>query len=138
MGGMLALQMAIDLPDKIKGLVLVSTTPKFVAGDDYPCGLSPVLLKKIRRDILRDGIGVFHHLAFKHSNYPGRENLSCEAAMTVLDELEKIDLRARLDKIKMPTLIIHGEKDEICLPSAAEYMHNRINGSRVVLLKDVY
>ncbi|MFA6431618.1 MAG: alpha/beta fold hydrolase [Candidatus Margulisiibacteriota bacterium] len=138
MGGMLALKMALDFPNKIKSLVLVSTSPKFVAGDDYPCGLSPVILRKIRKDIKRGGIVVFHHLAFKDDRFPGKEIVSIDKAIQELDELERIDLREALNKIKVPTLIIHGEKDEICLPSAAEYLHNRIAGSRLVILKDVW
>ena len=42
-----------------------------------------------------------------------------------------------LSKIKAPTLIIHGSKDEICLPTAAQYLQNNIQNSKLVMLEGV-
>src|SRR3989338_9239224 len=109
MGGMIALQAAALSREKIKGLVLVSTTPKFVSAPDYPHGLPMALLKNLRKRIKTHGTKAFHDLAFKGRKAAGF--------------------------VKTP--IVHGEKDEICLPGAARYMNERIAGSSLVMMPEV-
>ncbi|OGB90981.1 hypothetical protein A2625_06780 [candidate division WOR-1 bacterium RIFCSPHIGHO2_01_FULL_53_15] len=137
MGGMIALQAAALSREKIKGLVLVSTTPKFVSAPDYPHGLPMALLKNLRKRIKTHGTKAFHDLAFKGRKAAGFVKTPIEEAEKELDELERIDRRELLAKIEVPTLIVHGEKDEICLPGAARYMNERIAGSSLVMMPEV-
>lgn len=134
MGGMLALLLAAKFPEKVKELVLISTTPKFVG---EPCGISAAILHKIRKQIRREGISAFHKLITGDLSHPGLENISIERAEKELDELERVDLCGILPRIEAPTLIIHGDKDEICLPAAAEYLHSKIKNSKLVILPGI-
>lgn len=137
MGGMVAMMVAARYPEKVSKLVLVSTTPKFVASPDFPHGLPLALLRSLRKRIRKEGTKAFHSLVFKDGKKVGLADLTVEQAERELAELEKADLRPLLDKIRIPTLIIHGDKDEICLPSAAVYMKERIGNSELVMLEGV-
>jgi pimeloyl-[acyl-carrier protein] methyl ester esterase len=137
MGGMVALQTAALSNGNVRGLVLVSTTPKFVSAPDYPHGLPPVLLKNLRKRIKTHGTKVFHDLVFKGRKAAGFIETPVEEAEKELAELERIDLRELLPTIEVPTLIIHGEKDEICPPGAARYMNEQIPDSSLVMMPEV-
>lgn len=137
MGGMIAMKIAAMAPEKIGALILVSTTPKFIKSSDFPYGISPALLRKLMKKIKTEGISAFHALVFKNGTNAGLARLTPEQAERELVELAKVDLRNLLPGIKIPTLIIHGDRDEICLPAAAKYMNEKIAGSELVMLKGV-
>ncbi|MCU0640496.1 MAG: alpha/beta hydrolase [Candidatus Margulisbacteria bacterium] len=137
MGGMIAMLVAGKFPEKIKDLVLVSTTPKFLSSPDFPAGISPVLLKRLEKRIRTEGTKAFHALIFKDGQPVGVAHLSFEQAREELTELARADLRSELARIKAPTLIIHGDRDEICLPAAAQYLHANIRKSELVILPGI-
>jgi pimeloyl-[acyl-carrier protein] methyl ester esterase len=138
MGGMIALQLAAEYPEKVKALVLVSTTPKFIQSNDWQHGLPTAILRRLQKRIKIEGIRAFHSLIFDLSKEnPGLADLSVEQAEKELAELEKIDLRGLLPEIKQPTLIIHGDQDHICLPGAGAYLHENIPQSKLVVFPGI-
>jgi len=137
MGGMVAIETALNFPEKIKGLVLLSTTPKFVRSNEYSAGVSETLLKLLRKRIKAGGIDAFHTMLFGDYKPAGLADLSIEQAMEELEELARIDLREKLADLKLPVLIIHGDQDQICLPEAAEFMRQRIADSQLSILPGV-
>lgn len=62
---------------------------------------------------------------------------TAQHAVELLEGLAHIDLTGDLDKIRIPTLLIHGAEDVIRPPSDAEFMHSRIRGSRLVKMEGV-
>jgi len=137
MGGMLAIKTAALAQDKLKALVLVSTTPKFLRSADFEFGLSESLLQRLVKKIRSEGISAFHSLIFKDRRPEGLAEMSFKKAEKELHELSKCDLRRQLSELKLPTMIIHGSEDAICLPGAAEYMHKQIANNEIVLLQGV-
>jgi len=128
---------AAKFPEKVNALVLVSTTPKFIAAADFPCGLPLALLRRLEKRIKAEGIKAFHSLVFPAGHQAGLADLPVEQALHELSALEKVDLRWILSSIKVPTLIIHGDQDEICPPGAAAYLQANIAGSELVMLPGV-
>ncbi|MBI5399068.1 alpha/beta fold hydrolase [Candidatus Saganbacteria bacterium] len=138
MGGMAALQLAAKFPEKIKALVLVSTTPKFIRSPNWQFGLPLAILRRLQKRIKIAGINAFHSLIFDlNKNISGLADPPLEQIESELEELARLDLRAFLPRINMPTLIIHGERDEICLPGAADYMQKKIPNSQLLLFPGV-
>lgn len=137
MGGMVALKIAALYPEKIQKLILVSTTPKFIKTEDFPFGLPLALLRRLEKRIAVEGTAAFHSLVFKNGQTIGLAHLNLAEVEDDLKELEKIDLRGILAQIKMPTLIIQGDKDDICLPGAAAYLQEKIENSKLVILPGV-
>lgn len=58
-----------------------------------------------------------------------------KASKACLVELMEADLREGLGKVKVPSQLIHGDEDGVSLQSASEYMLERIEGSRLALIK---
>ncbi|MBI5078754.1 alpha/beta hydrolase [Candidatus Saganbacteria bacterium] len=137
MGGMLAMTAAVQAQDRVCGLVLVSTTPKFIRAAGFHPGLSPVLLRRLERKIEAEGVSAFHKLIFKEEESEGREAIPPARAKKELAELARLDFRGILPQIKIPTLILHGDRDEICPPSAAIFMREKICGSELVIFPGV-
>lgn len=137
MGGMVALQVAAKVPDQVHRLMLVSTTPKFLQSEDWPYGVSATLLRRLEKRIEREGIGAFHQLIFNDLEQLGLAELSAGQAKRELAELARVDLRPLLGRISQPTLIVQGDKDEITLPGAAQYLQKNILGSRLEVFAGV-
>jgi pimeloyl-[acyl-carrier protein] methyl ester esterase len=137
MGGMMALQLMKVIPEKIRALVLVSTTPKFVKTHDFPHALPEVTLQRMEERVREQGIFAFHSIIFKRDEVIGLEDVPKEKALLELAELGRADMREGLERIKVPTLIIHGDLDRTCLPSAAKYMHEKIARSELAMLEGV-
>ncbi|MFA6169738.1 MAG: alpha/beta fold hydrolase [Candidatus Margulisiibacteriota bacterium] len=137
MGGMLAVKAALLAPDKVARLVLISTTPKFLAAADYPAGLSPALLARLTKKIKREGLGAFYELVFKEKKPVAPLDLPPDSAAHELAALAAVDLREEISELRLPTLVVHGDQDEICLPAAAEFTAKNIPESRLAWLKGV-
>ncbi|MBU0629638.1 MAG: alpha/beta hydrolase [Candidatus Margulisbacteria bacterium] len=137
MGGMLAIKTALLAPAKVASLVLVSTTPRFLNNESYTSGLPPALLKRLAKKIKDHGLDPFYELVFKDRGGVAQLNLPRDSAMKELAELAQIDLRDEAGELRLPTLIVHGCDDEICLPAAADFFDQTIPESRLAMLKGV-
>ncbi|MDT8316596.1 MAG: alpha/beta fold hydrolase [bacterium] len=144
MGAMVALEFIIKHPSKAAGICLVGGMPRFTEADDYPHGLPLKDVKgmkvKLKRDFERT-MGEFRESISEGLSESDKEILmnaafpDLKASKASLVELMEDDLREGLEKIKLPTLLIHGDKDRVSLRAASEYMLERISGSRLALIK---
>jgi len=117
MGGWKAIELCLEHPQKVKGLVLVSSFAKYVKSADYPAGVPLPLLRKLEKRLLNDykaGMTYFYDLVFKDKSQhclidrlpvPTREDIQ-----RWFLRLEFDDFRPLLSKINTPTLIIHGDQ----------------------------
>jgi len=148
-GAQIVLQASQALHGRLSGIVLVSGTPRFISSTDFPYGLSEVeangMANKVRRNLGRALTGFNAHMFAENEleNTSNREQilelLSSEPvpetsiAIKGLMALYQADLRSILCKIKMPTLIINGDQDPICLPGASSFFAENISESRHVI-----
>jgi len=134
MGGAVALQVALDRPDLLKGLILVATAAYLDT-----LALTP--------DILLWAIAALPH-KFKgmfFSDLVTDEGLAIARAdvrrcslETVLGDFaacRRFDFRQRLRRLVMPTLILCGTEDLITPPHYSERLHQEIAGSSLVLVE---
>jgi pimeloyl-ACP methyl ester esterase len=133
-------------------LVLVSGNPSLIQRDDYECGLAPVIVKRLFKQVQRNyqrGLSTFLNLlctteehkafiadpayraAMDSTLYP-----NSDAALSTLACLQNEDLRPTVEHITAPTLIVHGERDEICLSGGGRYMKRNIPGAQMLMLPD--
>lgn len=128
LGGQVALQWALARPDKIRKLVLVATTPSFVARDDWPYAMTAQTLARFD-DELRAAwrLTLLRFLSLQvQGSDEGRATLATlrgslfergEPAKAALDgaleTLRRTDLRAKLPNVTARTLVIAGDRDAL-------------------------
>jgi pimeloyl-[acyl-carrier protein] methyl ester esterase len=141
LGGMVGLRLAALAPERIAGLVLISTTPRFVTTADWKPAMTPQVLTNfgIRlRDDYRATIQDFLALQvrgderelsslreLRHKLVSG--GLPLQAALEAgLGVLAAADLRSTLPKIGVRSLVIAGEYDRVTPPGAGRYLAEQI------------
>ena len=145
MGGLVAMRMAISRPARVGRLALVCTTPRFVAGADWPHALSLETLARFG-DELHVGWKqtVQRFLALQvHNSEQGRATLAAlrgalwargepppHVLAETLDVLTTSDLRADAARIAQPTLVVAGSRDTLCLPAAGRWLAAEIPDAR--------
>jgi pimeloyl-[acyl-carrier protein] methyl ester esterase len=149
LGAQVALAAAPRLRGRVAGLALVSATPRFTEGDDWPHGLPARTLAALARQVERDparATGRFHDGMFLAGELDGPAAARATAlragvplARTTalragLEVLGDTDLRATLAAIDVPSLVVHGEGDPICLPGAGRALAAALTAARLAVL----
>jgi pimeloyl-ACP methyl ester esterase len=148
MGAQIALQSSAELTGRLAGMVLVSATPRFTASDDFPhalaCNEASGMRIKVQRNTQRALEGFYSRLFAdgELENHPSgaeiKQLLSAiaspdtDSALESLDALARTDMRELLSTIAMPTLIMNGTQDRICLPQASTYLKEHIPDARQI------
>lgn len=151
LGAQVAMQAFAQLRGRMAGLVLIDGTPCFIATDEFPYGLSKTEAErmghKLRRNVARALEGfmtrMFSPGELDDPALAGqvRELLSqieipgIEAALKSLQSLSEADMRHLLPTIDLPTLVINGARDVICLPEASSFMARHITDCRHVVMQ---
>ena len=128
LGGMIALELARQDPGLVSALILVATTPKFVACDDWAHGMQAAVLDEFARGLASDHRGVVQNFLALQTRGDERslETLRLlkrsleahgppdpRALAAGLEVLRTADLRDALPGIALPTLVIAGDRDRL-------------------------
>ena len=127
LGGQIALAAALA-GKEIRRLVLVATTPRFVAGPDWPCGIAPATLAEFATSLAADHRKTVHDFLTLQVRGDRRATLLLGALRRVveqggepspaalasgLDILAGTDLCDRLAEVTQHALVIAGERDRL-------------------------
>ena len=138
MGGLLAMEL---LPESCRKLVLVSSTAKFCAGEDYACGTHEKILKHMILMLRRNPEAVLQDF-YRNTNYPNMNHTSrsvdepLDSLVAGLEYLLSSDVRAKVPTIGIPTLLLHGNQDRIIPVAAAEWLNENLPDSRLKVFGD--
>jgi pimeloyl-[acyl-carrier protein] methyl ester esterase len=150
LGGQLALRLAAAAPTRIRRLVLVACTPKFVAGGDWPHGLEPEVLQRFATGLQVDSartVGDFLELQVRGSSAANvtlrqlraaleRQGAAAPAALTAgLEQLADADLRGLARTLALPVLLVSGQCDRVTPPGAARALAQMLTGAHLVELR---
>ena len=147
MGGMVALETAIHFPALVRQLILISTSAKFCSAPDYSHGVRPSVLRAMIQGLKRDPRETLERFfAMVYSNNGSGEQkaedlrhslrLDVECLVHGLQYLRSVDLRSRLSDVQSPALIVHGRQDQVISWHAGQWLHERIPGSKLLLLDE--
>ena len=144
LGGMVALTLARERGLGVRGIVLVSSTPRFVAGAGWQAGIAPGVLEEFSMALGRNcerTIQAFLALQVLGSAHSAATLRTLRAAVrsrppdpralrTGLDILRHADLRETLHDIDVPSLVIAGEHDRLTPPAAGRFLAARLRDAR--------
>lgn len=135
LGGMVAMQLAIQQPHAVCALVLAASTARFVQGADWPHAVEAHVLDTFALDLALNyrrtvqrflalqargserGLAVIRRLS---ARLPAHGEPAVVALQAGLGILRNADLRAQLKDINCPTLLIAGEHDTLIPLDAAK------------------
>ena len=145
LGGQLALQFALQSPERVAALILVSTTPRFVAAPDWPQGIAASVLAHFAQHLggdYRATVSDFLDLQVRGSREAPAALATLQSALfshgeatapvlaRALEVLRQADLRARLGAIEVPSLVTGGQYDRVTPPAAARALAAALPGGR--------
>ena len=147
LGGQFALDLASAMPAGIERLVLVSATPRFLAGPGWRSGVASARLNELERALRREPqatLAAFLRLCARGSapRTAARVRRSLEAALRThgeaqpqalavgLAQLKEVDLRAALPLVRVPTLVIAGSEDQVTRAAASRALAARLPNAR--------
>jgi len=149
LGGLVALRLASMRIPQVRRLVLVATTPRFVAGPDWPHGLASEVVEEFALELARDHRAVLDRfLALQARGDERQRALIRELRLLVhqreaprpaalaagLDVLREADLRVETRHVRAPTLVIGGAYDRLTPPAAGRYLAEHVPSARHVLM----
>jgi len=143
-GGTVALQLALDHPDRVGSLVLVNTFARY-----RPANLRSVIRLLRRLAFLLAGRMELVGTEVAAGLFPGPDQAAQRKAtiqrisrddrrayLLAIRALSRHDLRPRLGQITAPTLVILGDRDMTVSPRAGEELARRIPGARLTVIPD--
>ncbi|MEA5113551.1 MAG: alpha/beta hydrolase [Geobacteraceae bacterium] len=150
LGAMVALAAFPALRERLSSLVLVSGTAKFTSEPGYPCALSPreprVLGHRLQRDSEKAREEFFRgmftsgersstdHARIEEEFFTVAPKPSRHGAARSLETLATADLRAGLDAVDIPVILVHGSDDSICPVGSSRFMAERLPNATLKVL----
>lgn len=148
MGGMVALALAARHPQKVRALVLVATTPSYVNRAGWDKGLTPELLAGFAQGVQNDyratllrflslqargGDAAREVIARLRDSVFARGEPDAAVLAEGLELLRTVDLREQVGQVQVPTLVVHGGHDGLCLPEAGQWLATALPNARLAL-----
>ncbi len=150
LGGLISLALAQRFPQKMKKLILMAATPRFIEDDNWPCAMAPAVFEDFAgnldvnqqqtlqrflmlqakgaeqsRDTIRQ---LSQQLAQQHTPHP-------DALRGGLTYLLEVDMRQALADISCPVQLILGDRDTL-IPSTMPEQAAKLNPAlQVAMLK---
>lgn len=146
LGGQVAMRLALDFPQRVNKLVLLSTTPCFRQRADWAPALDDATMQEFARSLEQDYAGTLKRFLSlqARSGDDAREVIAAlraklfargEPALTSLRSglaiLHDLDLRAEVASITQPTLLLHGARDTLTPLGAGEWLAQHLPNSRL-------
>ncbi len=137
MGGSGALRLALEFPEKIKGLVLVAATARMMKAPNW-MGMSERRLAALELGLkMTHGEGFFGALKDKPNPYMMDEEANLQRGLEYLRETDirvpLIDLMAS-GKLRCPVKIFQSEHDGIVRPENAKFLSTVFPGASVEMI----
>lgn len=137
LGGQVAMRAALDHPQKIARLVLLASTPKFVATENWACGMAPSGLDDFGAALLADPQAtLMRFLSLQTRGMAGQKTLLQQLKQTLLAApaprsealkggltiLRDTDLRDELPRLRQSAMVLHGALDTLTPPAAGAWL----------------
>jgi pimeloyl-ACP methyl ester carboxylesterase/class 3 adenylate cyclase len=150
-GGAAGILLAATHPERVKALVLVNSTARWLQDDDYPHGFPAEAVAQWSEatidtsgaselpEELNDAVLYAASLASDPAFRPwwsraSRRGASPAAARALSELYTRVDVRSALSSVSVPTLVVH-RREQVLLPMGhARYLADHISGAELVTL----
>jgi len=133
MGGMILQQLALEHPDRVKALVLVSTTDgSMILDQDLPSIGSPRTNAEVSKKILLESFPAGTSPQLYQPLLDRIHTWNASVLREALTSMSVFGTHGQLSAITAPTLIMVGAKDDVATPAIAAGIQAQIAGSRLV------
>ncbi len=154
MGGMIAQQVAIDSPERVASLTSMMSNP----GDTWSGGIRPSFLPTLRASALAPrpgsgteaveaGLHAYRVIAGPHFDEAETRRLVEAQLARSSDPVGRVrqliairaspDRTAGLARVTAPTLVVHGLRDQLIMPSGGTATTRAVPGSRLLMFPDM-
>jgi pimeloyl-[acyl-carrier protein] methyl ester esterase len=142
---MIALEAALRAPERIRALILLTATPRFVRAPDWPAAMGAGVLAQFHEGLRSDPAGTLDRFLILQvmGSEAAREALrtlrreiaqrpapSAVALEIGLNLLRDSDLRERIGCLACPTLWLFGQRDSLVPAAASEGIATLLPGAR--------
>lgn len=148
LGAMALIEAAINSPKRFSAIVLAAASPTFVKRDDFPWGQKSSVVRRMIKELGKDTADTMKR--FQALNFTDEE-LATDDAKEFLGTMWRFqsdplslengllallnsDLRAKLDKIETPTLVVHGSSDAVCSVECGRYLAEKIPDAKLAII----
>ena len=142
------LVLAADYPERVSSLVIINGAARTIRADDYPMGAEidttdPFTTTGIEPDAVDQGFDILSIIAPSVAgddafrswwDMAGNRAASPSMARTFIQEIRKADMRDALQRITVPTLILHRDNPDFSPIGHAHYHAEQVAGSQFVEL----
>src|SRR3569832_126537 len=147
LGGQVVMRAALDHPGKLSRLILLASTPRFVADESWSHGVSATDLEHFGASLLADSQAtLLRFLSLQTRGVPDQKSLlqqlrqhflalpqaRAEALSGGLTILRETDLRQQLTRLTQPTLVLHGALDALTPAAAGRWLAETLPNARYV------
>ena len=150
LGGMVAMQLALAHAAHVQRLILIASTPKFIAGDDWPWGLDANVFHMFEQNLVQDARATLsrffalqvHDLdnaqeTLRKLRHQLTERAPEQQALELsLAILRRSDLRSALARIQCPTLLIQGNADNIVTQGTATALQQALPNATLQIIRN--
>lgn len=149
LGGIIALETALNWPKLFKGLILISSTPKFCLGSGWATGTPTGAIRSMLAGLKRNPHSVFKAFfeniirlskdteAMLKARIESAGSMNPRELKYGLEYLRDADFCNEVKSLCLPTLIVHGRQDAIINVEAA-YNLNRLLAHSTLHVYDDY
>ncbi|MBO1000304.1 alpha/beta fold hydrolase [Bacillus sp. SD075] len=145
LGAIVSLGLSSSYREKIKGFILFGATSRFTTGENYSFGWDPRMVERMKKQLQHNKektLISFYEAMFSESEkeegfyhqfitaiqreFHGDDVFS---HLIGLDYLIHKDVRAGLDRIEAPFILLHGREDKICPLEASSFIKENLGGN---------
>lgn len=149
LGGQVAMRTALDHPAKVARLILLASTPRFVAAPDWEHGMAAADLEDFGDALLADPQAtLLRFLALQTRGAASQKALLQQlrqilvtatapdgrALSAGLRILQETDLRDEIGHLRQPALVLHGALDTLTRPAGGAWLAGALPSARHIEL----
>jgi len=135
MGGAIAMTIAAEQPDILRGIILANTGAKLSVLPEILAGLETDFEETIREQVAPKELGNTH--TDQILEWISNEMVLTDPSVGLEDFLacNHFDMRTKIKEIQVPTLIVAGDKDKFTPVKWAAYLNENIPNSQLAVIQ---